>query len=215
MQGLAVVVVLWAQWTNPYTGNQFNNPISSTLDTIIRGKMQQQMLEKSFSAHRGEKPAAPVAHKSLAASDFRPVGKEHPTVDAYLSAPNLTPDARKTMRAIFDATFEALGKTRQNNVATALAGALAVAMGVATERPMSDAAGAELLLAVNDLLADSPDFARLKPKEKQAMYETLVMTTGLLSLLHEAGKSNLQVKNQSVALARNVLQQLTGSAGPK
>lgn len=33
-----------AQYTNPYTGNIFNNPMSSYLDTVIQGNMQMQNL---------------------------------------------------------------------------------------------------------------------------------------------------------------------------
>jgi hypothetical protein len=214
VQGLVILAMIWAQgtWTNPYTGHQFNNPISSTLDTIIQGQMQQRMLEHSMAAQRGQKPAAPAAHANLAASDFNPATKGHPTMDAYLQAPTLTPDARKMMRAMFDATFNMLAQIRRNNVATALAGAVTLSSGMLGGRQPTGPAAQELLLNVNDLLAQSPQFSRLKPKDKQVMYESLVMTTALLAILQEEGKNNPDMRAQGVALARSVLQQLTGSA---
>jgi hypothetical protein len=212
VQGLVMFAMIWAQWTNPYTGHQFNNPISSTLDTIIQGQMQQRMLERSMAARRGQKPATPVVHANIAATDFNPVGKGHPTMEAYLQAPTLTPDARKMMRAMFDATFDMLAQTRRNNVATALTSAVALSSGMVGGRPLTAPAAQELLLSVNDLLAESPQFSRLKPKDKQVMYETLVMTTAMLAILQEGGKTNPDMRAQGVALARSVLQQLTGSA---
>jgi len=223
VQGALIFTILWAQWTNPLTGNQFNNPISSSLDSFLYGKMQQRMLEHSFAAQQGsaaqrgsapqpaQRPPMSVAHKSLAASDFRPMGPGHPTVEGYLSSPNFNADTRRTMRAMFDTTFAVLGKARRNNVATALAGALGVAMGIVSQRPLSGAAAGELILNVNDLLAESPDFARLRPNEKQAIYETLVMTTALLAFMQQAGQSNPNLKAQSVVAAQAVLQRLTGS----
>jgi hypothetical protein len=214
MQGLVFVAVVWAQaqWTNPYTGHQSNNPISSTLDTIIQGQMQQRMLERSMAARRGQTPPTPAAHVNLAASDFRPAGKGHPTVEAYLNSPTLTPEARKMMRPVFDATFNMLAQTRKNNVATALASAVAIAEGIVSGQQYSAPAAQQLLLGVNDLLAQSPQFTRLKPADKQMMYETLVMTTALMAILQEGGKTNPEMRAQSVSLARSVLQQLTGSA---
>jgi hypothetical protein len=215
VQGLVMVAAVLAQWTNPYTSHQFNNPLSSTLDTIINGKMQQRMLEKSIAARQAQPAAAPVApaaHKTLAATDFKPAAKGHPTVDAFLSSPGLAPDARTTMRSVTDATFAALGQVRPNNVAMALAAALGTATIIVSGQPMSDAASAQLIQGVNDLLAGSPDFTRLKSRDKQAMYEKLVMTTALLAILQEGGKTSPDLRAQSLATAQGVLQKLTGSA---
>jgi hypothetical protein len=227
MQGMAMVMALLAQWTNPYTHTTWNNPTSSLLDTFNYGRMQQHMLEKSFAARRADTPAgsmapaaraapsAPVAHRNLAASDFIPASRGRPTVETYLAAPNLTPQARQSMRAMFNATFDLLGKTRRNNVATALTGALAMASTIVSGQPMSDASARELLLGVNDLLAQSPEFAALRPAQRQAMYESLGMTAAILAMLQEAGRTDPQMRAQSVGLAQSVLQQLTGSAARK
>ena len=80
---------------------------------------------------------------------------------------------------------------------------------------MSDASARELLLGVNDLLAQSPEFAALRPAQRQAMYESLGMTAAILAMLQEAGRTDPQMRAQSVGLAQSVLQQLTGSAARK
>jgi hypothetical protein len=219
MQGMAMVMALWAQWTNPYTHTTWNNPTSSLLDTFNYGRTQQHMLEKSFAARQADRPAgpaarpaAPVAHRNLAASDFIPASHGRPTVENYLAAPNLTPEARQQMRAMFAATFDLLGRTRKNNVATALASVMGMATMIVSGRPMSDAAAREMLLGVNDLLAGSPEFATLRPAQKQAMYETLVIIAATLAMSQEAARTNPQMRAQSVSFAQSVLQTLTGSA---
>jgi hypothetical protein len=222
---VVILATLLAQWTNPLTGNSFNNPISSSLDTYLYNKMQQRTFDQSMAARRGQPqqqqrpgtpaaPVAPVVHKSLVASDFTPVAKGHPVVDAYLSSPAVNDQTRPAMRALFDGTFAELAKARKNNVATAMASALAMAMGILSGQPLSQAATQELVLGVNDLLAASPDFARLKPQDRQAMYDSLAMTAALLAVMQEVGRNNPQMKAQSVVAARGVLQQLTGSTGP-
>lgn len=41
-----------AQYTNPYTGNTWNNPVSSYLDTVMQGNMQMQNLMINQSIQR-------------------------------------------------------------------------------------------------------------------------------------------------------------------
>ena len=41
-----------AQYVNPYTGNTFNNPVSSYLDTVIQGNIQTQNLLIQQSINR-------------------------------------------------------------------------------------------------------------------------------------------------------------------
>jgi len=156
-QGWLVALALLAQWRNPYTGTTWNNPNSSLLDTFNYGRMQQHLLEKSF-ARRQDSPAAPalaaaraapnapVAHKTLAASDFVPTGRGRPTVDAYLSSLTLTPQARQSMRAMFEATFDLLNRTRRNNVATTVASALGMATVIVSGQVTSEAVARESLL---------------------------------------------------------------------
>jgi hypothetical protein len=209
---LVIVAAILAQWTNPW-GQTHSDPLSSSLDTFINGRMQQQMLQKSFAARQPQQqPAAPVVHKALTATDFRPAAKGHPTIDSLLSSPNLTPDVRTRMRTMVDATFATLGQVRQNNMATALGAALGTATVIVSGQPMSPAASAQLFQGVNDLLAESPEFARLKPRDKQVMYEKLVMTTALLLMLQDGGRTNPNLRAQSVATAQSVLLKLTGSA---
>ena len=68
MKKIAVVVAILAclnvgssfgqsGWVNPYTGGVWNNPGSCLLDTMIRNRMNQQMLEKSIGRTSRATPA--------------------------------------------------------------------------------------------------------------------------------------------------------------
>lgn len=53
---LMVLTPLSAQWINPYTGTNWNNPGSSLIDTMLRGKMMENVLRQKYG-----KPAESVA----------------------------------------------------------------------------------------------------------------------------------------------------------
>lgn len=90
-----------AQYVNPYTGNTFNNPVSSYLDTVIQGNIQTQnlliqqsinrsILERSIQQQQGtneqntstsepssseEEPIAVDDSNPAAATSFKPVAR--------------------------------------------------------------------------------------------------------------------------------------------
>lgn len=90
-----------AQYVNPYTGNTFNNPVSSYLDTVIQGNIQTQnlliqqsinrsILERSIQQQQGtteqntstsepssseEEPPAVDDSNLAAATSFKPVAR--------------------------------------------------------------------------------------------------------------------------------------------
>lgn len=50
--GVSITTKATAQYTNPYTGTTWNNPVSSYLDTVIQGNMQMQNLMINQSIQR-------------------------------------------------------------------------------------------------------------------------------------------------------------------
>lgn len=202
-----------AQWRNPFTGNTFNNPLSSTLDTMILHSMQQRMLESSVQAHQPAKGKAKPKHQSLSKSDFKPPQKGHPVVAAFLDSVKLDTDQRRQFQQAIDATFNLVDKQlRKNNVATAFGLAIGTSLEIITGKQSSDEADKELIAGINDQLAAAPEFTKLAPKDKQTLSDTLVLTGALLVILHSAGESDAAMKDASVSMARTVLTQLTGSA---
>lgn len=51
-----------AQYVNPYTGNTFNNPVSSYLDTVLQGNMQTQnlLIQQSINRSILERSIEPI-----------------------------------------------------------------------------------------------------------------------------------------------------------
>jgi hypothetical protein len=203
-----------AQWRNPFTGNTFNNPISSSLDTMILHSMQQRMLQQSIQAHQqGTAKAAKPKHVPLSKTDFKPPEKGHPVVKAFLDAAAPKADERKQFQKAIDETFGVVEKSlRKNNVATAFGLAIGTALEIVTGKESSEQADKELIAGINDELAAAPEFAKLAPKDKQTLNDTLVLTGALMIILHTAGQSDPAMKDASVSLAKAVLTQLTGSA---
>lgn len=202
-----------AQWRNPFTRSTFNNPLSSSLDSMILHSMQQRMLEQSIHARQQGTAKAKPKHVSLSKTDFKPAEKGHPAVTAFLEAVAAKPDERKQFQKAIDETFGLVEKSlRKNNVATAFGLAIGTALEVVTGKEASEEADKELIAGINDQLAAAPEFTKLAAKDKQTLNDTLVLTSALTIILHTAGQSDPAMKDASVSLAKAVLTQLTGSA---
>lgn len=207
-----------AQWTNPYTGNTWNNPVSSQLDTMILHSMQRKMLERSLAAKQGKasakdgrKPVKPPSHRAASASDFKP-GKGHPTVDAFLASSGLDEPQQQALRQVIDATFVAVeGQLRAHNVASALGFAIAASLQIVSGKEVGDDEVRELILGINDLLAANPTFVKLKAADKQQLYDAMIMMGALLITFHTAGESDPKMKETAIEMAKGLLAQLTGS----
>lgn len=206
-----------AQFTNPYTGRTWNNPTSSLIDTFIRNDMNRMMLESSLAKKQGKNAAAAAvpeqkrARQPASATDFSP-GKGRPAVDQFFANSGLRGEELKGMRQYIDGTFAALeSQYRKNSVATAMALALGTSVEIASGQEISDAQARELVANVNDLLASAPSFTKLKASEKQTMYDTFVLVSGLMLALKSSGDTDPTAKQASVEMAKGVLEQLTGA----
>jgi hypothetical protein len=202
-----------AQWRNPFTGNTFNNPLSSSLDTMILHSMQQRMLQQTIQPRQQGAAKGKSKHVPLSKTDFKPAEKGHPVVTAFLDGVAAKPDERKQFQKAIDETFALVEKSlRKNNVATAFGLAIGTALEVVTGKESSEDADTALIAGINDQLAAAPEFTKLAAKDKQTLNDTLVLTGALMIILHTAGQSDPAMKDASVSLARAVLTQLTGSA---
>jgi hypothetical protein len=213
---LATAAPARAQFRNPYTGTTWNNPVSSSVDTMLLHHTQKKMLERSIAAQQGKKAAATVARAPLTASDFVPAKKGRPAVKAFLDSAGLPKDQRAAIEQVIDLTFAAVEKGgRKNNVATAMGIAIGAALMIANGKEIPDDDLSELTLGINDVFAVTAEFKQLDAAARQDIYESLIMTTALLATFHELGTSDAAMKKASVDLAKAVLQKLTGSAAGK
>lgn len=211
--GIAAPATAHAQWRNPYTGTNWNNPMSSLADTMLYNSMQRQMLQASLNAQNKKKAAAAAAatHAPAATLDFKPA-PGHPAVKAFLDGANLPADQRAAFQQVIDATFTEVEKRlRKNNLATGMGVALAAALEIKSGQEVPEDRVDELWASINDMLVASPEVKKLKPDQMQTMYDSLIMTTAIMLTFHELGKSDPKMKQASVDFASNVLATLTGS----
>lgn len=206
-------------WTNPYTGNSFNNPMSSLADTFIRQAMDRKMLENMYARKNGggtattdaPAPATPVKHESWTKSDFKP-GKKRLVVDTIIAGLAQNTEQQQGLVTGINAVFEGFEKAaRKNNVAYALAFMIAASVSVQTGKQVSDAQSEELAVGINDLLARSPGFAKATATDRQKLYETFVTLGGLVMLFAEVGKQDEASAKAAKVLATQSLRMVGGA----
>jgi len=178
-----------ADWVNPYTGNHFNNPTSSLLDTMIRNRMNTNMLLRSLKNKQGDRgKATPAKHQPIDKTDFS-AGKQRLVVATVIGALASTPEQTATLTTAMDQVFIEFEKAaRKNNVAYSLTFLLAASLKIDRDLELSDEQSEQLALGINDLLADAPAFARVGASDRQKLYETCVTMGGLILLFSEVGK---------------------------
>jgi hypothetical protein len=204
-------------WTNPYTGNSFNNPMSSLADTFIRQAMDRKMLENMYARKNGggtattDAPAATAKHEPWTKSDFKP-GKKRLVVDTIIAGLAQNAEQQQGLATGINAVFEGFEKVaRKNNVAYALAFMVAASVSVQTGNQVSDAQSEELAVGINDLLARSPGFAKASATDRQKLYETFVTLGGLVMLFAEVGKQDEASAKAAKVLATQSLRMVGGA----
>jgi hypothetical protein len=187
---------------------------------MIMHRMQQKMLLKSFEQRRGRsstdagtKPTAPAPAYPLTATDFRPSGTRL-TVDALVSGTQgATAEQKQALRTVYLETLSAFEKeARRNNVAYALAFLLGASVQVVTGKEVPDDDAHDLARGVNDILAATPEFRSLTPREKQSLYEVAIITGGMIAVMHQMGveQNDESLKKQAIDLAQTMLEKLGG-----
>ncbi|HEU4389314.1 MAG TPA: DUF6683 family protein [Blastocatellia bacterium] len=207
-----------AQYTNPFTGRTFNNPMSSFADTLIMQKMQQQMLLKTIERRRNQTASAPQAAPPapaypITATDFRPTGTRLVVEPLVSATPDATAEQKQALRTVYLETLSAFEKeARKNNLAYALTFLLGASIQVVTGKDLPDEDAHELARGLNDILGGTPEFRRLTPQEKQSLYETAIITGGLIVVMQQMGveQNDESLKKQARELAQTMLEKLGG-----
>ena len=206
-------------WTNPFTGNRFNNPLSSTLDTTILFSMQRRLTQSQLlgtlpSQRRAAAPAPqpmPVSPQSVA-----PPAPQHYAMTAtnFNSGPRVLPSAYastgpkehqaqllQTFNGMMDAFEKEAGKY---NDAYAVAFLIGVSAQVHTGRQIPDPVIEKFAQDLNDILASSPSYQTLPVNKKQELYESSVLMGAMIGGLD----TNPETKADAKKLARQVLQSI-------
>lgn len=197
-----------AQFTNSYTGGTWNNPASSLADTAILNHVFERLLVPDDTASA---PASPMPTYDLSASAFSPTAASLvPQQWAREQATN--PAEQQELNQLYselllsyeDLLAENSEQRLQNNVAGAMVYLMLASTYVLTDgEELSEAVQEELLQGFNAGLAESPEFQALSAQDKQALYETVVISGGLaLSMYlqgYELGDADLVQQGQEMA----------------
>lgn len=207
----------YGTWVNPYTGGMWNNPGSSLIDTMLQGRIWTSGGGSGSGGGQDTSTAPSTTTVAAAnASSFQPIPQR---LELAAFVDSLTPN--KDEQAVF---FQALnegitlfeeaarGAGRPNNVAMAVAYMIAANYSVYTGGlDVSEEAFDTLWRAVNQMYAESPDFARSSHRDRQSLYETAVMYAtlplmGYQQALEENDASSANMYRQfSAQVLRSVL----------
>lgn len=214
---VAVLSFLWAGpsagqagWVNPYTGGIWNNPGSCLLDTMIRNRMNEQMLKKSIGRRAQEKPAVQRAER-LTYRRAENLG------NAEQLAASLT-DNPKDRRELTGFFLEALEKYRQaaakqgraDDVGHPLALCLACSYSVANGCDVPDDSLMALARQMDVALADMPGFREATDGQRQTIAETFVMLGMFVAAGYEQSGNKAEARAVFVELAESSFRSLTG-----
>jgi hypothetical protein len=156
---------------------------------------------------------APVARRyPISVSDFVPVMSGHPFADQAVAGMQLNPKQRVLVHSAVDETFKQVANQfRGNNLAVAMAFAYATANGALTGTSATNQQLREVILNVNDAIAQDANFARAPAVEKQNTADSLIFQSAMIILLQTMGQQDPDAKQKSIELARVVMRRLLGS----
>jgi hypothetical protein len=181
--------VAFGQWTNPYTGTTWNNPTSSLIDTMLRGRMMRDLMIKEMARKGQPAKTAAAAPVRAAHVTYRP--KASKVADAF--AASLYPGkaeraelARFLQAALGVYAKEASKAGRKNDVGHALTYFVAGNYAIYNEQNVSDPATESLNLQMDQVLAGLD--AKTSDEQRQQLAEQLVCAISFVLAGYQQGK---------------------------
>jgi hypothetical protein len=223
---LVACVPVTAQYTDGLGGN-WNNPTSATITNIIMDRYAQRRLEQNLAAKRAgtnatartaSNSAAPAARLNEAALHFRSTGTQLKTreIANLIDAGNAQVfTILSTILQEFDKEAQKIGKP--NDLALALSFFFAVNANVYHDAGVPpDAQVLELRDTIARILVEGNALNGVGDRQKQEMYEALVIYTGLALATYQEGKSgNAESLKSAQQLAGQNLLAVTGISPDK
>lgn len=193
-------------WHDAYK-NPFSDWGAYMYDQNVKRHLREratQARSTAASTPASTSPATP--HAPLSATDFSRNPNGQDVVAQFVAATNLPPaDGAKLATALRASMAQLGGSGRKDNIATAMTLLIGLSFGV-LEKPGFDISRADdMIPAVNDALAASPQFKSLSAADRQNMYDSLLLSTAMIAVVHQSGD-----KQASKTIARQAMQQLLG-----
>ena len=221
-----------ASAATPAASGSVNNFASAFSDGKLQELLQRRLLERlreKQTAHGGGGSATPGAQPGSGAAQVTPREGKLPltATDFPPGATRVVPatmaermahgsSARQTqLAAMFNQILDQIEpQTRRNNVAAAMAFAMA-----ASEQVMADNAAlnpdryGELVVQINDDLGDSQEFKTLPDRRKQEIYESSLLTAGIIigAYRQATQRNDATLQRQSKVAAADYLREMNGA----
>jgi len=175
--------------------------------------LQRQSRPSSKARATPQYASAPVVrHQPINISDYVPVMSGHPIIEQALSTFQINPQQRLLLHNLVDEVFRQVSNNfRGNNLAVALTFAYFTANDTLTGSLTTPQQVREKILAVNDVLAQNPNFSMMSAVQKQNISEIYIYQSAMIIILRNMGKQDMGARRQSIELARVVMRQLMSS----
>ena len=197
-----VCPMLFAQYTNFSTGNRFNNPGSALIDSFIRSKMNQQMLEASLKKkNQPAEPAAKPASFDYSKSLFKGSGvRVFPDIVAK-NAEDMTEAERKQLAVDLCGAIDEFERQTgtKNNLAYGISFMLGISLKVTKNVELSDEDLEQLAQAVHRQIEADAEWSKMTDEQKQLMYESSLVDASIIITTAQRGdeKSLQQAKEKA------------------
>jgi len=188
--------------------------ISSTVNRDLGDVLRTKKLVDDVDALKNRQKGAPTspalsapAKVNYAATDFRPTGSRLMLEQfAAVAAEAERPRLRQALRDVL-VSYEK--EVRKNNLAYALAFFIGGNLQIIGETEIPDDASEALAADCHNALLEMDALKTMSAKDKQQLYETLILTTGMAAALYyQAVESHDDaLKKQAQAMARESLEQ--------
>lgn len=209
--------------TPPAAAPSINNFASAFSDAALQERLQRRILERlqeRQAARGGDGSSAPgptpqTGQLPLSATDFPP-GAARVVPESMAERMAHGSSARRSQLVVmFNQVLDTIEpQTRRNNVAAAMAFAMA-----ASEQVMADHTAlnperyGELVVQINDDLGDSAEFKALPDRRKQEIYESSLLTAGLIvgAYRQATQRNDRTLQRQAKDAASEYLREMSGA----
>jgi len=135
----------------------------------------------------------------ITATDFRPPGRRI-MPDEVARSSQEGAEEKELLRKLSNQFLDSFEQeARKNNIANSFAFLAGVSMQIVSGRDLSDAETDQLISGFNNSIAYTPQYVSMSAQDKQVLYESAVITAGMMALLNEQGKLNNDSKMQADA----------------
>jgi hypothetical protein len=185
--------------------NSYNRQFGSAARSAVQPGQPQP-----GAATGQQQPAPGLPQYPITATDFYSLpGRVMPDHLANEQT-ELTPEQKTVMRVMYSELLDDFEKAnRKNNMAAALTFAVRASLRAVYGKQLSQVEINQLGWNFNSVLAANPQFITMPPKEKQVLYESLIITGGTIAVLQTEGvqQNNLVMQGQAKELGQQVLKQ--------